>query len=284
MPTLLEPVMSSFPKLTVTSVIDILAVAFLIYQFFMIVRGRRSAHILAGIGILLLVYGASVWFGLELLRSMLATLAPYSAFAVIVMFQSDIRRALARIGRSRLFRMGGELQHQESAAEITLAIRELSQQKTGALMVLERDIGLRTFIESGVFLDAVLSRDLLLSIFQFGGALHDGAAIVQGDRVAAAACFLPLSMNPALLRKLGTRHRAAIGITEETDCISVVVSEETGWISIAAAGEIEMNVAPERAEQVLLRHLGRRRGVAAARPGRAVAPVADSETKEAGRP
>jgi diadenylate cyclase len=256
----------ALPKLTVTSVIDILVVAFVIYQFFMIVRGRRSAHILAGIGILVLIYGVSVWLGLELLRSMLATLAPYSVFAAIVMFQSEIRRILARLGRRRWSALGNRLQQHEWMDEVVLAVAELAQQKTGALIVIERDIGLRTFIESGVFLDAVVSRDLLLSIFQFGSALHDGAVIMQGDRVAAAACFLPLSTNPALFRKLGTRHRAAIGITEETDCMAVIVSEETGWISIAAFGEIELNVTTSRVSERLLEHFGRRGRSSQAKP------------------
>jgi diadenylate cyclase len=250
--------MPSLPQLTLTAIVDILVVAFLIYQFVMIVRGRRAAHILTGIGVLILVYVGASWAGLQLLPSILAALAPYSAFAVIVMFQSEIRRMLARLGRRRWTGFGTRLQQRESMDEIMLAIAQLSQQKTGALIVLERNIGLRTFIESGVFLDAYISRDLLLAIFENGGALHDGAIIVQGDRVSAAACFLPLSMNPTLLRKLGTRHRAAIGITEETDCLAVVVSEETGRISIAAFGDIETDLTLERAEERMARHFGRR--------------------------
>jgi len=123
-------------------------------------------------------------------------------------------------------------------SEILLALEELSERKIGALIVLERDIGLRTFIESGVRLDSRISRDLLISIFQPGLPLHDGAVIIQRERVAAAACFLPLTTNPALSSQLGTRHRAALGITEETDCLSLVVSEETGRISVASFGEL----------------------------------------------
>lgn len=273
----LSDAVRALPKLTVTSVIDILVVAFVIYQFFMIVRGRRSAHILAGIGILVLIYGVSVWLGLELLRSMLATLAPYSAFAAIVMFQSELRRILARLGRRRWSALGNRIQQHEWMDEVVLAVAELAQHKTGALIVVERDIGLRTFVESGVFLDAVVSRDLLLSIFQFGGALHDGAVIMQGDRVAAAACFLPLSTNPALFRKLGTRHRAAIGITEETDCLAVIVSEETGWISIAAFGEIELNVTTSRVSERLLEHFGRRGRSSQAKPPRVKVEVREAK-------
>ncbi len=247
------------PKLTLTAVIDILAVTVLTYQFIMIVRGRRAGNILTGVGILVLIYAIATWLGLELLRSILATLAPYTAFALIVMFQSDIRRMLARLGRHRWAAFGTRVKTREFADEILLAMAQLSPTKTGALIVVERDIGLRTFVESGVNLDAVLSRDLLLAIFQKDGALHDGAVIVQGDRVAAAACFLPLSMNPALMGKHGTRHRAAIGVTEETDCLSLVVSEETGQLSAAAFGEMESNLSLEQVRERLGRHFGERR-------------------------
>jgi diadenylate cyclase len=255
---LTQAVSPSLPRLTFTAAIDILAVAFLIYQFLMIVRGRRAAHILTGIGILILAYLVAVWTGLELLPSLLATLAPYTAFALIVMFQSEIRRVLARIGRRRWLGFGTRLRTREAFGEILLALKPLAAAKTGALVVLERDIGLRTFVESGVLLDAQLSRDLLLSIFQPGGALHDGAVIIQGERVVAAACFLPLTTNPQLVRDLGTRHRAAIGVTEEADCVALVVSEETGRISIAAFGEIELDVTLERVDERLDNHFAGR--------------------------
>jgi diadenylate cyclase len=246
-------------KLTVNAVVDILLVAFLIYQAIMVVKGTRAAQVMAGIGIMLLVYMVAVWARLELLRSVLAVIVPYTAIALIVLFQTEIRRTLARIGRRRWLGFGGSLQRRESTDDILLALSRLAQQKTGALIVLERDTGLRTFIESGVTLNAALSRDLLLSIFQSGGALHDGAAIVQGDRVAAAACFLPLSMNPLIARKLGTRHRAAIGITEEADCLALVVSEETGRISVAAFGELESDVSLNRVSERVAQHFGRNR-------------------------
>jgi diadenylate cyclase len=196
---------------------------------------------------------------LELLRSILSTIVPYTAIALIVLFQSEIRRTLARIGRRRWLGFGGQLQRRESTEDILLALSRFSQQRIGALIVIERDMGLRTFIESGVAMNAYLSRDLLLSIFQPGTALHDGAAIVQGDRIAAAACFLPLSMNPVVARKLGTRHRAAIGVTEEADCLALVASEETGRISVAAFGEIETDVTIERVEERIAKHFGRKR-------------------------
>jgi diadenylate cyclase len=246
------------PRLTVTAAIDILAVAFVIYQLLEIVRGTRAAHILVGILAVVVTYEVALRTGLEALRSLLASLAPYTAIAIIVLFQSEIRRTLARLGRKRLF---GGYRSPESTAEILLALSSLSRERTGALIVLERDIGLRTFIESGVRLDSHISRDLLLSIFLPGTALHDGSVIVQKDRVAAAACFLPLSVNPAFSTKTGTRHRAGIGITEETDCLSIIVSEETGLISIAAFGDIESGVTIERVDVRIQQHFGAQRKV-----------------------
>ena len=162
-----------------------------------------------------------------------------------MLFQSEIRRTLARIGRKRWLGYGlprARIGERDPAGGRASCRRS----KTGALIVLERDIGLRTFIESGVPLESRISRDMLVSIFQPGLPLHDGAVIVQKDRIAAAACFLPLTTNPALSLKLGTRHRAAIGITEETDCLSLVVSEETGRISVAAFGELIQGLSPAR--------------------------------------
>jgi diadenylate cyclase len=247
---LLTALLAQLPKLTVTAAVDVLAVAFLLYQFILIVRGRRSAPVLTGIAILVLIYLIAVALHLELLRTILAALAPYTIFALIVMFQSELRRLLARLGRRRAFG-ASPLERRELADEILLAVSQLSQQQIGGLIVVERNIGLRTFVESGVAIDARLSRDLIVCIFHPGGLLHDGAVIVQGDRIAAAACFLPLTTNPALSSQLGTRHRAAIGITEEADCLSIVVSEETGRISLAALGEIELDVTLDRVREVL---------------------------------
>lgn len=241
------------PHLGISAFIDILAVAFIIYQLLQIVRGTRAAHILVGIVTVAAVYQIAVRAHLEALRSLLFSLAPYSAVAIIVLFQSEIRRTLARLGRKRLF---GGYQRPESTDEILLALTAMSQDRTGALIVLERDIGLRTFVESGVRLDSALSRDLLLTIFTPGTALHDGAVIIQKERIAAAACFLPLSVNPAVSSKLGTRHRAAIGITEETDCLALIVSEETGLISIAAFGNLERGLTIERADERISQHFG----------------------------
>jgi diadenylate cyclase len=264
--------MPSFPPITLRTVVDILLVAFLIYQFAMMVRGRRAAPILTGLAVLGAIYLVAAWLELDLLRTVLAALAPYTAFALIVMFQSEIRRLLARIGRGRFSGVRTRFERSEVVDDILMALQQMAERRTGALIVVERDIGLKTFIESGLALDAVVSRELLLSIFQPGGAMHDGAAIVQGDRVAAAACFLPLTMNPLVMRQLGTRHRAAIGVTEEADAIAIVVSEETGRISIAAHGDIEMDVTLTRVAESLL-------GAAAAE--RLVATLPQAEWKQA---
>jgi diadenylate cyclase len=246
----------ALPELGATGAIDIIVVAFVVYQCLMVVRGTRAAPILLGIVVIVCLYMVAVWAGLEALHSVLSLIVPYIGLGVLVLFQSEIRRTLARLGRRRLFGLAEGFHAPEMASEILMAVEQLAAQKIGALIVLERDIGLRTFIESGVRLEAYISRDLLLSIFQPGLPLHDGAAIVQGDRIAAAACFLPLTTNPALSRMLGTRHRAAIGITEETDCLSLVVSEETGRISVAAFGELTQGLSVAEVMERLHRHFG----------------------------
>ncbi len=232
------------PVMSTTSMIDILLVAVLIYQFLALIRGTRAVPVLIGVaGITLAFYLAHV-AELRTVNFLVGTLLPYGIFALIVVFQNEIRHALARIGRKLTFsRSGGAMQ--EAYDDIVLAANLFSQSQTGALIVIEREIGLRTYIESGVPLDANLSYDLLATIFRPSAPLHDGAVIIQKDRIAAAACFLPLSMNPVLSTQLGTRHRAGIGITEETDAIAVIVSEETGYISLAVAGNIERDISVE---------------------------------------
>jgi diadenylate cyclase len=233
------------PRLSVISIIDILVVAFLIYEFLKLIKGTRAIPMLVAV---ILLVGAFWLAHIEQLRTvdwLITTLFPYAVFALIVVFGAEIRHALARLGRRLSARRGGMFHASDSYEDIVLAAEQFSTTATGALIVIEREIGLRTFIESGVPLDANLSYDLLITIFRPSAPLHDGAVIVQKNRIAAAACFLPLSMNPVLSTQFGTRHRAAIGITEETDAISVVVSEETGAISIAAGGAIERDITME---------------------------------------
>jgi diadenylate cyclase len=249
---LVETLRAAFlERLTLIGVIDILIVAILIYQVVSNLRGRRAAQVTSGVLTLLVVYVLAQWFRLSLLLSIMEKLAPSFVFALIVLYQSEIRRILARIGKRRLVGFGDRLERAESAEEILLAMNHMAQNRIGALIVVEREIGLRSFIETGVPLDARLSRDLLLSIFYLNSPLHDGAVILQRDRAAAAACFLPLTLNPQLMNTVGTRHRAAIGITEETDCLALIVSEETGRMSFALQGEITSGVTLEELERQL---------------------------------
>jgi diadenylate cyclase len=169
---------------------------------------------------------------------LLRTFLPYVVFGLIVIFQAEIRKGLAHLGKTPLLGAFGKERPEETVDEIVLAATTLSSQRIGAIVVMEREMGLRSYIETGIGLDALLTYDLLISIFNPGTPLHDGAVVVQGNRIAAAACFLPLTVNPALSRTLGSRHRAAIGITEDTDAVAVVVSEETGTISLVAGGRI----------------------------------------------
>jgi diadenylate cyclase len=234
----------SWPHLTVISVIDILLVAVIIYEFLALIRGTRAALILVGISVVILAFYFSRVGQLTTLNWLISRVLPYAAFALIVIFAPEIRQALARLGRRLTFaRSDSEV---DAYDDIVMATNLFSQNQTGALIVIEREIGLRTYVESGVALDAQLSYDLLATIFRPSAPLHDGAVIIRGDRISAAACFLPLSMNPVLSTQLGTRHRAGIGITEETDAIAVIVSEEIGSISLAVAGTIERDITVEQ--------------------------------------
>ncbi len=240
----------TWPQISLISIVDIALVAVLIYQFLMLVRGTRAAPMLVGVAALGLAFYFARLGELRTLNWLLSTLLPYVVFALIVVFQSEIRQALANLG-SRISRMRSSASAADVYDDIVLAAHLFSQNQTGALMVIEREIGLRTYIESGVALDARLSYDLLATVFRPSAPLHDGAVIIQRDRIAAAACFLPLSMNPVLSTQLGTRHRAGIGITEETDAVAVIVSEETGAISLAVSGNIERDLTEERLRERL---------------------------------
>ena len=252
-------IFSHMPQVSVFSIIDILVVAFVIYEFLKLIKGTRAIPMLIAVVIL----AAAFWIAhLEQLKTVdwiITNILPYAIFALIVVFGAEIRHALARLGRRLSAGRGFVFNGTDSYEDIVLAANHFSQTVTGALIVIEREIGLRTFIESGVPLDANLSYDLLTTIFRPSAPLHDGAVIIQKGRIAAAACFLPLSMNPEISTQFGTRHRAAIGITEETDAVSVVVSEESGAISLAVGGAIERDITVEylreRLSEVLRRYV-----------------------------
>jgi diadenylate cyclase len=234
-----------WPEVSLLAALDILVVAVLIYEFLVLIRGTRAIQMVAGVAVLAVAFYLAHLGGLATVNWLVATLLPYAIFALIVVFAVELRQALVRLGRKLTFAHARQEERSEAYDDIVLAADLFARNQTGALIVIEREIGLRTYIESGVPLDARLSYDLLATIFRPSAPLHDGAAIVQKDRIAAAACFLPLSMNPVLSTQLGTRHRAGIGITEETDAVAVIVSEETGVISLAVAGTIERDISVE---------------------------------------
>ena len=242
--------------------LDIAIVSFLIYQLLLLIRGSRGVQMALSGGFLIGLFFLSQWLELEMVNWVIRNLAAYVGFAIIVLFQSDIRRALAHFGRAPLFRYFGRAQStDETIEDLVATATHLASRRTGAIIVIERQIGLRNYIEGGIPLDAMVTYDLMASIFQPGSPLHDGAAVIQGDRVAAAGCFLPLSVSPGVSRELGTRHRAALGLTEENDAIAIVVSEETGSVSVVLGGSLERGVSPEALRVRLRSLLGRRRGV-----------------------
>src|ERR1041385_3846254 len=221
---------------------DIVLVFLLVYAVLKLLRGTRAAPMAAGLAAIIFLYWLSIKQDLATLEFVLSNGLLYIGIAIIVLFQSEIRQALITFGNR--FRMPFSRQHRGQFGEgvydeVILAATTLASTKTGALIVIERNVGLKNVIDGGVQLDAELSYDLLLSIFNTASPLHDGAVVVRRHRIAAASCFLPLTLNPRLSRDLGTRHRAAIGVTEDTDAVAVVVSEETGLISFVQRGEIK---------------------------------------------
>jgi diadenylate cyclase len=241
--------------LTLRNVVDIAAVFTIVYVLLRLLRGTRAVPTMVGIVLLALIYWLSVSQELATLEFVLRSAVLYIGFAIIVLFQSEIRQALIYfanrlrfpIARAQRGQFGGSIYD-----EIVLAATTLASEKTGALIVIERNVGLRNFVDAGVQLDARISYDLLVTIFNPSTPLHDGAVIIQSERVAAASVFLPLTKNPGISRELGTRHRAAIGITEGSDAISIVVSEETGSISYIEAGDVRRNLDTTQLRKLLL--------------------------------
>jgi len=247
-------------NLTLWALLDILLLALLIYQLLLLIRGTRSVNILLAMAVLVLLYVLTGPGLIELIavRKVLGNLLIYVPLAVIVLFQTQIRQALASLGTNPLSLFNSKPVENRVIDEIALSAAAMSSKRTGALIVIARDMGLRTFRETGIVLDAVVSYDLLMNIFLHRSALHDGAVIVEDGRIKSASCFLPLTTRPALSRRYGTRHRAAIGITEESDALAVVVSEETGTISVAIGGELTEGLSTESLRELLLHELAPR--------------------------
>ena len=230
---------------TLWDALDILVVALLIYNLLLLIRGTRAVQMVLGIGVLSLLFGLAKLGSLPTLDALLGDLPILLPVAVIVLFQSEIRRALASVGKNPFWGLSRQKKVAPIFDDLALAAQNLASRKIGALIVIEREEGLRNFVENGILLDAVISFDLLVSLFHPTSPLHDGAIIIQDDRIAAAACFLPLTPNPELSLEYGTRHRAALGITEETDAVAIIVSEETGRISVAVEGSITPDLSPK---------------------------------------
>jgi diadenylate cyclase len=239
---MIEELTSTISRLDTRALVEIAIMTALIYQFLLLIKGTRGWHMTLGIIALLLFYNLARVAELQTVEWLLANFFTYIVFALIVIFQSEIRRGLTKLGRGRFWGGFSVAKGGRVYEEIVLAATTLAGQKIGGLIVLEREIGLRNYVESGIKLDAFLTYDLLVTVFHPSSSLHDGSVIVQDDRISAAGCFLPLTLDPYLSKELGTRHRAAIGITEETDAIAVVVSEETGTISAVYEGEIVRNL------------------------------------------
>ncbi len=236
--------MDVFGQVRIADVADILIVAVLVYAIINLIRGTRAVQMLVGLAVLGGMYLLAQSFELYTLSWILRAFLGSFFLLVVVLFQDDIRRVLTRVGRARLF--GGDRGAQAVVIdEIAKAATELAGKRIGALIVLERDVGLSPFLESGIPVDAEVSWELLCSIFQPQSPMHDGAAIVRNGRLAAAGCFLPLTHDPTVSRAFGSRHRAAIGISEESDAAVVVVSEEQGRISLVHEGEILRNCDAE---------------------------------------
>lgn len=227
-----------FELLTWRDLVDVAAVGIIVYYLLLLVRGTRASQMLIGLALIGAIYYAARALDLPTLERILESLLILLPIAAIVLFQQEIRRALANFGRNPLWGMPKQRKVESTFNEIVLAATALASRRVGALIIVERLEGLRTWIENGIALDSMVSYDLLINIFTPDTPLHDGAVVIQEDRIAAAAVFLPLTFNPELSTELGTRHRAALGVTEETDALAVVVSEETGTISVAYEGRM----------------------------------------------
>jgi diadenylate cyclase len=237
-------------------VADILILAYLIYQLVLLIKGTRAVQMMAGVVFIISAYFVAGILQLTTVQRFLGYVLYWIPFAVIVIFQNTIRRALSRFGRNPFLGLRSRPRSEAIINELVLAATSLASRRLGGLIVVEREQGLRNFIETGVLVDAVLSYDLILSIFSLKSPLHDGAIIVQGGRIAAASCYLPLTAHPTHTPEFGTRHRAALGASEETDAVAIVISEERGTVGLAFEGKMIEELDGLRLRDLLKSHLG----------------------------
>jgi len=232
----------SFIKFTLADLIDVALVAFLFYRVLILMKGTRSAQIVLGVFLLFFISFLAFWFRLEGLTWLITNIATVGILVLVIVFQPELRNALAQIGHNKLFRLFFRYEKSKTLDELVKAAIRLSQMRYGGLLIIEREIGLKDLIETGKALNAEVSADLLVTIFTPYTPLHDGAAIVQGDYLVAVACTLPLTQNPRYGKLFGMRHKAAIGVTEESDAIALAISEETGKTSIAYKGVLYQDI------------------------------------------
>jgi diadenylate cyclase len=235
----------------IRDVIQIALVATALYYVLRLLARTRAIQVLAGLVVLALVYFASRFLNLDLIRYILERLFQYGAIAALIVFQPELRSALARLGQNRMIRLFNRMEGRDVAEELVEAVDRLARSKVGAIIAVERDMGLGEYAETGTRVEAKVGADLLVTLFAPYGPLHDGAVLIQGDTIIAAGVILPLTQYPVADKTLGTRHRAALGLSEETDALVIVVSEETSQISLALRGRLERNVTTERVRQAL---------------------------------
>ena len=239
----------------VTDILDIAIVAFLVYKVLGFIRETRAEQLAKGLLVLVVVTLLSDIFHLYTLHWILSNLMTVGLLALVVLFQPELRRALEKLGRSKFINIAGDVNKEEAkkiVTDISKAVESMSASRTGALMVIEKETALNDIVETGTIIDAAISAEMIGNIFYEGAPLHDGAMIIRGGRLYAAGCVLPLTQNKKLGKELGTRHRAGIGITEASDALVIIVSEETGVISLAQNGELTRFVDVKRIEKILL--------------------------------
>jgi len=232
-------------------ILDILIVSLLLYRLLLFIKGTKAVQMLIGVGVLMAAAAVSSYTGLYTMDWILQSFWAQIVIALIVLFQPEIRRALARMGETPFFQSFTSAEELKSLEEIVKATIALANRKIGALIVIERDTSLNEFVEIGTALDAKVTREILLSIFHPSSPIHDGAVVIKGNRIVAAGCFLPIMLSSEVDKTLGTRHRAGLGLTEETDAVAIIISEETGGISMAVGGKLETHLDMETLRDIL---------------------------------
>ncbi|MCE5312100.1 MAG: diadenylate cyclase CdaA [Nitrospiraceae bacterium] len=250
-------------------IIDIIIVSVLLYRLLLLIKGSKAAQMLAGIGVLLLASFISKYFQFHTMDWLVQSFLSQLVLGMIILFQPELRRALAKVGGSSLFKGVTSAEEMKSIEEIVRASVALANRRIGALIVIERDMTLADYIEVGTPLDAKVSRELLISIFHPASPIHDGAVILRGNRIVAAGCFLPITLGSDMSKALGTRHRAGVGITEETDAVAIIVSEETGAISVGMDGKLQPQVEMGRLREMLAEMFTRKKEARSPRKRRA---------------